>query len=375
MAAEPEDNRPVDAAQRAVAIASHDIRGSLAAIVAHAELIVEGELAPERREEITRLIARNGRSLLSLLDDVLFASRIEAGAERAESLPCSPRRLLEDLVELHGPDAEARGLCLELDLALDLPATLLVDETHLRRILGNLVGNAIKFTERGGVRIHARHDDGTLVVGIEDTGIGLAPQEIREVFDPFVRSRTADRPGSGLGLAIVRELTDLLEGTIDVHSEPDVGSTFTVAIPARAVPTTLAPTRLDGIRVFAAEDCPDGRRLLQYRLRRLGAVPTLFASGDALQDHWSACAAGDRPDVILLDLEMPSGDGLQTASALRSLGCGAPIVLLTAHAGSDVRATARRSGCDACLSKPFEPARFAERLAVLRSDARLPEAG
>ena len=144
MSDHPEDNRPVEAAQRAVAIASHDIRGSLAAIVAHAELVVDGELSAERQEEVTRLIARNGRSLLALLDDVVFASRIDAGAERAEPTPCSIHELLEDLVELHAPEAEARGLFLELEIDRTLPASVLTDGVHLRRVLMTKVGRSVK---------------------------------------------------------------------------------------------------------------------------------------------------------------------------------------------------------------------------------------
>lgn len=366
-----EDNRPVEAAQRAVAIASHDIRGSLAAIVAHAELVVDGELSAERQEEVTRLIARNGRSLLALLDDVVFASRIDAGAERAEPSPCSVHELLDDLVELHAPEAEARGLFLELEIDRTLPASVLTDGVHLRRVLMNLASNAIKFTEQGGVRIRAEHDDieSRLTISVEDTGVGLQHVELERIFEPFIQSedRIRDRPGSGLGLAIVRELTALLGGEVSAQSEPGSGSIFHLSIPVEACTMTPGFNRLDGVRVLFAEDCPDSRLLMQHHLESLGACVTLVEDGLALIERWNPGVDDSDQDVILIDLEMPRMGGLEATAALRARGCDVPILVLSAHPAHLIEDEARAHGCDGCLAKPIDPTRLAREVNRLRT--------
>jgi len=363
MTTHPEDNHSVDAAQRAVAIASHEIRGSLAAIVAHAELVVDGELTPDRREEVTRIIARNGRSLLSLLDDVLFASRIDAGAERAEPAPCPIPELLEDLIDLHGAEAEARGLYLELEMDRSLSPRVMTDPVHLRRILLNLVGNAVKFTERGGVRIHAEQPSpGRLRVSVEDTGIGLRTEELGRIFEPFVQSsnRTPSSPGSGLGLAISRELAELLGGTISATSRPGSGSTFTLDIPIAPCASVPGATSIDGLRVLVAEDCPDARRLMRHHLEAAGAHPVFVSNGIELVDRLASPASWSEHDVVLVDLEMPRLGGLEATRRLRARGCALPVIVLSAHDPKRIGADARRHGCDDCLAKPVTPADLVE---------------
>ena len=361
MTKHPEDNHSVHAAQRAVAIASHEIRGSLAAIVAHAELVVDGELTPDRREEVTRIIARNGRSLLALLDDVLFASRIDAGAERAEPSPCSVAELLDDLIDLHGAEAEARGLYLELEIDRGLPARIMTDAVHLRRILLNLTGNAIKFTEQGGVRIRAEQvSPGRLRVSVEDTGIGLHPEELERMFEPFVQSehRTPASPGSGLGLAISRELAQLLGGSVTATSRPGAGSTFTLDIPITPCSSTSDATGIEGLRVLVAEDCPDTRLLMQHHLEGAGAHPVFVSNGVELVDRLASPAAWLEHDIVLVDLEMPLMNGFEATRRLRARGCDLPVLALSAHEPRRIGSDARRHGCDDCLAKPVEPTRL-----------------
>ena len=353
------------AAQRAVAIASHEIRGSLAAIVAHAELVVDGELTPDRREEVTRIIARNGRSLLALLDDVLFASRIDAGAERAEPTPCSVHELLEDLVDLHGAEAESRGLYLELDIDRGLPARVMTDSVHLRRILMNLTSNAIKFTEQGGVRVRAEFD-GTqrLRVSVEDTGVGLESDELERIFEPFVQSeqRIPTSPGSGLGLAITRELAELLGGTVTATSEPGCGSIFVLEIPVTACVVAPLSTNIDGVRVLVADDCPDTRALMGHHLEAAGASVAFVTDGIELIKRLAAPSAQADHDVVLVDLEMPGMGGLEATAMLRNRGCELPIIALSAHEPRRVEADARRHGCNDCLAKPIDPEQLAARI-------------
>lgn len=360
-----EELQPNEAAQRTLAIASHEIRGSLAAIVAHAELIVDGELSADRQEEVTRLIARNGRSLLALLDDVLFASRLDAGAEAPQCVSCSVHELLDDLVELLGSQASSRGLYLELELDRLMPAAVLTDPMHLRRILMNLASNAIKFTEQGGVRIRTEYDqERTLTVTVEDTGVGMEAEEFDRIFQPFAQARHRDRSkaGCGLGLAIARELADLLGGTLTMTSERGIGSCFTLTVPIELVEVCAGPQRLDGLRVACVDDCPDSRMLMAHHLERVGAETTMLADGRSLVDLVSSSAGQVPLDAILLDHEMPQMSGLEAAAALRARGCDVPIVMLSAHPPHEIEARAHTHGCDACLSKPIDPDRLASTL-------------
>ena len=373
-----EDKCSVEAAQKAVAIASHEIRGSLAAIVAHAELVVDGELAPDRREEVTRLIARNGRSLLALLDDVLFASRIDAGAEQPHPASCSIRRILEDLVELHACEADRRGLFLELEVDHAVPEVFMTDPIHLRRILENLATNAIKFTEQGGVRIRVEPaaSDG-LAITIEDTGVGMQGSELDLIFEPFARSTDHDRSssGCGLGLAITRELVTLLGGRVEATSEPGTGSVFVVTIPDMTRPVLEDTPSLEGIRVLCADDCPDHRLILGHHLEAAGAMVTFVTDGDELVDELASPTGSTTYDVVLVDLEMPRMGGLEAAAALRAEGCTTPIITLSAHRSEDVEARARLNGCDASLVKPVPPVELARRIHLVLESSGLRRAG
>jgi CheY-like chemotaxis protein len=373
-----EEKRPVEAAQKAVAIASHEIRGSLAAIVAHAELVVDGELTPDRQDEVTRLIARNGRSLLALLDDVLFASRIDAGAEQPHPAPCCVREMLEDLVDLHASEADARGLFLELDVDHAVPARVMIDAVHLRRILVNLATNAIKFTEQGGVRIRVDHEASRyLVISVEDTGVGLQERDLDRIFEPFVQSSERDRttPGSGLGLAITRELVSLLGGTVAATSRPGSGSTFTITVPATGCTITPGTPALDGIRVLCADDCADSRMILGHHLAAAGAEVMFVNDGQTLVDRLRDPACRSGHDVVLVDLEMPGIGGLEAAALLRSAGCALPIITLSAHAPQQIVEQARRHGCDASLAKPVDPDELSLRIQRVLSCTELPRTG
>ena len=355
----------------ALAVACHEIRGSLAAIIGHAELMHEMELTDRRRDEIAALIANSGHELLHVLDDVLLAAQIDASGVRVAMGPCRLHDIFDELLEMYAHQADARGLFFELDLSHNLPDAIVTDRNALRRILSNLVGNAVKFTETGGIRIRVEwHGESQLQIQVEDSGIGIASSELNTVFDRFVRGSGAARNvrGSGLGLALSRDLTAALSGELSVFSEQGCGSIFTVALPAAKVlpQQDHQHVDLDGLHVLVADDCLDGRRLLAHHLFHMGASTSLAENGEELVVLYeSRCHDGASCDAIMLDLEMPRLDGWKTVRALRKQGYRGPVIALSAHQAGPEHQRAIAAGCDLCLSKPLERGELAHALKAL----------
>jgi CheY-like chemotaxis protein len=320
---------------------------------------------------------RNADHLLGLINDLLDVARIEDGKMAAERRPCSPADVVADAVALLRPRAIERALDLEFDAAPDLPPLIQSDPLRLRQIVINLVGNALKFTERGSVRVSAhlltRDAERRLVVRVADTGIGIAPEHLPRVFVPFMQadeSMTRRYGGSGLGLPISRSLARLMGGDLTVESAPGRGSTFTLDLPALPAAPDAAqpapapppagatgPAPLAGVRVLLVEDGPDNQRLLALVLRRAGALVTLAADGRSAIDAVDAAPF----DVILMDMQMPVMDGYAAAGALRARGVTTPIIALTAHAMTGDRERCLAAGCDDYLTKPVDRATLVAR--------------
>ena len=292
--------------------------------------------------------------------------------------------------------AEAKGLPLALEIGPDLPERIRTDCLRLRQILVNLVGNAIKFTEVGGVRLAVHGDpDGrpTVRFDVIDTGIGMSPEQIAGLFQPFSQADgSAHRcyGGTGLGLAISKRLAAMLGGDIAVASEPGRGSTFSLTIAAgspddtrsRSRPTmpatkrrrrpTSTPERLD-CRILLAEDGPDNQILIAHLLRNAGAAVTVAENGQiALDLALAARRSGRAYDVIVMDIQMPVMDGCQATRRLREAGYRGPIVALTAHAMTSDRQKCLEAGCDDYTTKPIHRAAL---LACLAKYARVCEKG
>jgi len=292
-------------------------------------------------------------------------------------------------------------LTLSAELAGPLPETILTDPLRLRQILVNLVGNAIKFTERGEVRVGARLISGLgrgtvpfssdenrdsppkagparLQFEVTDTGIGMSEEQVANLFQPFsqVDGSTSRRfGGTGLGLAISKRLAEALGGTIEVHSAPGKGSTFSVTIdpgplegigvlhPTEAVASPAAPGAAPAgegkialcARVLLAEDGPDSQRLISLVLKKAGADVTSVENGQlALEAALAARDAGNLFDVILMDIQMPVMDGYEATRALRDRGYTGPIIALTAHAMTGDRQRCLDAGCDDYAAKPID---------------------
>jgi CheY-like chemotaxis protein/anti-sigma regulatory factor (Ser/Thr protein kinase) len=250
-----------------------------------------------------------------------------------------------------------------------LPALISVDALRLRQVLINLLGNAIKFTEVGEVVLDVRWSQGELRLAVCDTGVGIPPENIGRVFEPFERVPGTRGEGTGLGLTVTRKLVELMGGSVRVSSERGKGSEFVVNLPAPAVVHTapraaLAPSAVTSAlsgRVLIAEDVEHLRQLIELYLQKLGLEFASVANGfEAVE-----AAMASEFDILLLDMEMPVMDGFEATRVLRERGYKKPIIALTAHADSTVLERVRHEGCTDVLSKPVMLDRLREALAPL----------
>jgi CheY-like chemotaxis protein len=368
---------------------SHEIRTPMTAILGFAEVLLGDsptDTWPPERIEAIRTIQRNGRYLLELINSILNLSKVEAGKLDVERIACSPVLVLADVVALMRIRADAKNLPLTLEYVGAVPASIKSDPLRLRQVLINLVGNAIKFTETGSVRVVAHMVErlgkpALLQVDVIDTGIGLSQQQISRLFQPFNQadSSTSRRfGGTGLGLVISKRLAEMLGGDITVRSEPGKGSTFSVTIQtgdlegvtlldspaatdaaapqAATVPTpqSVPTTRLD-CRVLLAEDGPDNQRLIAFFLKKAGAQVAIAENGQLAHDQALAARAKGEPfDVVLMDMQMPVMDGYEATRRLRAEGYTGTIVALTANAMEGARQKCFDVGCNDYATKPVD---------------------
>jgi CheY-like chemotaxis protein len=342
--------------------------------------------APAPRLEALGTIQRNGAHLLSLINDMLDLSKIESGRLALEHVTFSPCDVVGEVVELMRVRADAKGLPLRAGYRTRVPARIDGDPTRLRQILLNLVGNAIKFTEVGEVRLDVELCESgarRLVFEVVDCGIGMSPEEIARLFRPFAQadaSTTRRFGGTGLGLSICKRLADLMNATIEVWSRVGAGSTFRLALPLPAAPelelvdgpSHVAPAaraecrpgpRFSG-RVLLAEDGPDNQRLIRSILSRAGVDVVVVDNGArAIEQVHAAEAAGEPFDLVLMDMQMPLLDGYGATRALRAAGSRVPIVALTAHAMAGERERCVAAGCDDFATKPIDRSRLFDTLA------------
>jgi PAS domain S-box-containing protein len=351
---------------------SHEIRTPLNIVIGLAYLLRQTRMSGEQAGFVAQ-INEASKLLLTVITDVLDLSKIEAGELLIACAAFSPAQLLESLRSLFSAQAEARGISLEFDLPADLPAALLGDATRLNQILANLISNAIKFTERGGVRVIVRPIGAsatgvTLRFTVEDTGIGIEPAALARLFTPFVQvdeSITRRYGGTGLGLTIVHRLTQLLGGEVAVSSTPGVGSEFRVELEfAYAAPELLIaavpapPARrgpgLAGVRLLVVDDNDVNLQVTRLILEQNGAEVQLACNGQQAVDLIGA-GPGDF-DVVLMDVQMPVLDGYEATRRVRTdLGLAQlPIIALTAGALSSERVRAAAVGMNDFIIKPFD---------------------
>ena len=362
-----------------LATMSHEIRTPLNAVLGLNELMLHSSLDSQQRRH-AELIGSSGRLLLALINDILDVSRIEAGHLQLSSAPFSMRTAGHDVVALMRERAFAKGLELRLEVIPDDDVLVLGDVIRIQQILFNLIGNAIKFTDRGSVRVKITVEPGaeqaaTLRLEVDDTGIGIAESAMPTLFDRFTQadSTTMRRyGGSGLGLAITREIVQLMGGTITTTSTPGVGSRFVVAIPSRFVergepvlpvdePGPQAPAR-PPLRILVAEDNDVNQILIDALLTRMGHVVHLVPNG---QQAVEAVRHGDY-DLVLMDLQMPGMDGMEATQAIRALDgarAAVPIIAMTANAFEEDRQACLAAGMDDYVAKPIDVAHLARAIA------------
>jgi len=372
---------------------SHEIRTPMTAILGFTDLLANSDdesLTTQQRQEYISTIKRNGEHLLTIIDDILDLSKIEAGKMDVEKIAVSPEQVLLDVDSLMQVKARARGITLRTVVDTPIPQTIQSDPVRLKQILVNLVGNAIKFTENGDVTVHVSLDTTAanrpfLCLKVADAGIGLTPTQLGTLFGAFVQadaSTTRKFGGTGLGLRISRSLTRLLGGEITVSSVPGRGTSFTATILTGSLEGVKlvnsfsrfnlasekvikgGPTEsirpLDGMRILLAEDGPDNQRLISHYLKKAGANVLIFENGRLALEAMTvtgaihgALAADPVCDLVLTDMQMPEMDGYAFAGHLRTKGWKGPIVAITAHAMSGDLEKCLAAGCDGYIAKPI----------------------
>ncbi|MFQ5412324.1 MAG: ATP-binding protein, partial [Phycisphaerae bacterium] len=377
---------------------SHEIRTPMTAILGFTETLLEPGLSEAERTKAINIIHGNGEHLLAVINDILDISKIEAGKLEIETISCSPIQIIADVCSLMRVRADEKGLPLRVEYDGAIPETIQTDPTRLKQILVNLLGNAIKFTDKGEVRLVARCDCSATVAGrwadspmmafdIIDSGIGMTPEQKAKLFDAFTQadsSMTRRYGGTGLGLTISKRLAEMLGGDIAIESEPGRGSTFHLMIAAGSLdgvkmiedPSSASAVNSEGAvgagpggaeqakaggapkldcRVLLAEDGPDNQRLIAYILKKAGARVTIKENGRlALDAALAASDEGSPFDVILMDMQMPVMDGYEATRRLRESGYAGPIIALTAHAMSGDRDKCLAAGCDDYARKPID---------------------
>ncbi|NEO25906.1 MAG: response regulator, partial [Kamptonema sp. SIO4C4] len=366
---------------------SHELRTPLNAILGFTQLMQGDRDLSERQQQHIDIINRSGEHLLTLINDVLEMSKIEAGRLELNAEPFDLHYLLENIQQMLSLKAKKKGLFFSIDQDAEVPKIIISDERKLRQVLINLLGNAIKFTAQGHVQLTVipvtqpirEQDTNTLYLTftIQDTGPGIAPEEVDNLFQPFTQTQSGrqSREGTGLGLPISAKFVQLMGGEIEVETIPNQGTKFWFTLPVQCSqmeslePTPSAPHRLSlspeqlNYRILLVEDKPTNRLLVVKLLQRVGFQVREAVHGQEAIALWQSW----QPHLILMDMRMPVMDGYQATAAIRqqerqTQQPSVPIIALTASAFNQEQTDILAAGCNGVVSKPF---REVELLAAL----------
>lgn len=363
---------------------SHELRTPLTAVLGFTDILIRDNWGRVNNLELLNIVRRNGQHLLNLINEILDHSKIEAGHMTIEATEFSPIELVADVQSLMQVRALEKSLALEVKFLGPLPAEVKADPIRVKQILLNLLGNAIKFTRQGSVRLSVRfarkpNENPLLEFAVKDTGIGMTTAQIEKLFQPFVQADSSTERefgGTGLGLSISKRLATLMGGNVSVESTPGAGSTFFVWIPiepladdARFVPnpslqihraapaeTSERPPEIRlSCRVLLADDGSSNRKLISLILKRAGAEVVVVENGEeATRAALESANLGTPFDVILMDMQMPVMDGYAAARTLRQEKYDGWIIALTANAMSGDREKCLSAGCDDFATKPID---------------------
>ena len=372
---------------------SHEIRTPMTAVLGFADAALDGcpqncEFGAAAHREHLEAISRNGAHLLQLINDILDLSKIEAGKLEIERTACSPCHIIAEVDSLISVRSRSKGLEVRFEFESSIPATIVSDPTRVRQVLVNLLGNAIKFTEKGSVSLISRLEqqpsgEHELRFDIVDTGVGMTAEQAGKLFRAFSQadaSTTRKFGGTGLGLTISRRLAVALGGDVQlIETAPGCGSRFRFSVavgsldgvPMIARPHDLIRMEPEGpqrdakaierleSRILLAEDGPDNQRLIVHVLQKIGAEVTVVENGALAFECALAEQRAGRPfDVVLMDMQMPVMDGYTATTKLRENGYRDPIIALTAHAMATDRQQCIEAGCDEHLTKPIDRKKF-----------------
>jgi CheY-like chemotaxis protein len=349
---------------RFLANMSHELRTPLNGVIAISETLAGQQSTPKGRE-LAELIVSSGRLLERVLTDILDFSKIEAGEIKLARDDFTMDRLVGGIAELHRASAESKGLTFRWTVAPDAAGRFAGDTVRLTQVISNLLSNAVKFTEEGYVALDVSTDGEAIRFAVTDSGIGFDKEVRGRLFKRFEQADASIRRrfgGTGLGLAISRSLVELMDGTIDVESEPGEGAVFTVLIPLErlegeaAVERLVQPQQIDitGCRVLLAEDHPTNQKVVQLILESVGVEPVIVDNGALALDLLKT----ERFDIVLMDMQMPELDGLSATAMLRAFELEAglprtPVIMLTANALDEHIRASHEAGADLHLSKPI----------------------
>ncbi|MCR9293464.1 MAG: ATP-binding protein [bacterium] len=359
-----------------LACMSHEIRTPMNAVLGFTEILLTRRVSAQDREKYLQRIHSNGQHLLCLLNSVLDFSKFEAGRLLVESVTCNPLELVTDAVSTLASRAEEKELRLDVEVEDQIPEAILSDPTRLRQIVINLVGNAIKFTHKGFVKLtlgfEQVQDRGMLLIRVADSGIGIDPVQLQDIFEPFTQADASTSRrfgGTGLGLSISKKLAEALGGDISVTSKLGEGSVFTARVgtgdlennpmvkaepkcmTSEMMPVHTSELRLQGASILVVDDIEENRELVCFLLKEAGAAVSIASDG---QEAVQAVNSLPDLDLIFMDMQMPVMDGYTATRTLRQKGCVLPIIAMTANNMLGDEEKCLQAGCDDFVSKPIE---------------------
>lgn len=357
---------------------SHEIRTPLNSIIGYSEMLEDPQLKSVQKKDAAHTINVCGKHLLNIINNVLDVSKIEANKVELEWLSVDLVAFAEEIKTIVLPAAKVKDIDFLLDYQFPIPEAFITDPTRLKQSLVNLANNAIKFTQHGSVTLETcwLEKTGEIQFNIIDTGIGMSEVQQQRLFSAFTQadqSTTRQHGGTGLGLFISKEFTELMGGRIQVTSEPDNGSTFSITLPYRPVENETRICSLTDLRqqsektasktvqipqlqghILCADDNADNLRLASYLITKTGVTLTTAVDGE---EAFNMAMEQDF-DLILMDMQMPKMSGVEATEILKGAGCVAPVVMLTANVDADSRQQIDDCGADGYFPKPIDSQKF-----------------